>query len=247
MLRAASELGYAPSTLTLFRMMMHWRKDPKYEKALASSKFRSVQARFDILVKGGRDPDALTLQGLRLMEEGDHDRALDCFRRATKAWKSDPGKSAPPSAARPRPQVEFAEDGEVVLPTPQQPRWDWEASCVLGEADILKARGKPKEARELYRVAALELDSARGFLELANLMDGPRDGPERRKYLLKAAVSGQSAAFRELGVVEEMRAQHEGITERESTHRSLVSKEWYDLADEASPEKNDSTYGEMTT
>lgn len=192
--------------------------------------YRSAETRFQQVLKTGQDPDAFTLQGIILNDEGDHDRALHHFRSAHKTWTlSQQSRESVPS---PVPQVDVLEDGQVVLPKPREPRWEWEVACLLGEADILKMRGHLKQAKALYRVAALELDNPQGFLCLANLMDGPRESPERRMYLLKAAVSGQVDACRELGAVEELRAHEKGITERETEHRLLLSKEWVRLAND---------------
>lgn len=201
-----------------------------YEQLLQSTTFRSADARYRSLLRSGRDPNAFSLQGIIFSEEGAHDRALSSFQQARKAWASSQGKPERSVAASPVPKVEILASGQVVLPEPREPRWEWEASCVLGEADILKARGKLDLAAELYRVAALELDHPTGFVELAGLTAGPPDGPERRTYLLKAAVSGHPDACRELGHVEAMRAYEKGITEREKEYRLLLSDEWVRLA-----------------
>lgn len=229
MLRSASEMGYAPSTLTLRRFFHSMHRKPDYGKIKETVHFRAVNARFEDILIAGRDPDAFTLQGIILNDQGQHDDALTSFRRAHEAWAlSQPGRESDWS---PVPPVEHLNGGRIVLPKAREPRWEWEIACLLGEADIHKMHGHLKKATALYRVAALELDNVRGFHELATSMNGPRDSPERRVYLLKAAVSGQVEAFRELGAVEEMRAHEKGITEREMEHRLQLSKEWLRLAD----------------
>lgn len=230
-LRSASELGYAPSTVTLVRFLHAMRRRPGYDKIQQSILFRSAHASFDRVLKTREDPNAFSLQGSIRLEEGHGDHALRFFREAKKVWAERPDtKSAPPLPTTAVPQVQVSTDGEVVFPTPRAPKWEWEVVSVLGEADIHKVRGQLQKARNLYRVAALELDHPRGFLELARLTNGPRDAVLRRAYLLKAAVSGSVEACRELGGVEETRAQEKGITEREKETRLLMSKEWIRLA-----------------
>lgn len=166
------------------------------------------------------------------MDEGASDHALIYFREAREVWAEGQDTDSERSlSATHVPQVEFLDDGQVVFPTPRPAKWDWEAVSVLGEADCLKARGQLQQAKTLYQVAALELDHPRGFLELANLTDDPRDGAVRQAYLLKAAVSGSVEACQELGIVEKTRAREKGITEREKEVRLLMSKEWMRLAD----------------
>lgn len=236
MLRTASELGHDPSTLTLVRLLWQLTVQGNQTKSAGiqgSTMYRTAKARFDILLRDSQNPDALSLQGLMLAKQGDHDGALHHFRLASKVCASSQGAGAsePLSASSPPLQLEKSKDGDLlVLPEPREPRWEWEISCTLGEADILKARGHRKQAKRLYRVAALELDDRRAFWELANLTEGPRDSPERRTYLTKAAISGAVDACQELGAVEEMRAQETGITEREKEFRLLLSKEWLRLA-----------------
>ncbi|KAK7740581.1 hypothetical protein SLS53_005426 [Cytospora paraplurivora] len=123
---------------------------------------------------------------------------------------------------------------QIRLPPPREPRWEWETSCFLGRAGILERQGRPDEAAALYRVAALELDNPTGFWKLAQLAgDGPRDSPERRTYLLKAAISGVAEACRELGELEGIVAAgaRGGLPAREREERAKMSREWFRLAD----------------
>lgn len=252
MLRSASELDYTPSTITLVRI---FRTIPaeKFEQAAKSKLYKAANARFKAIVREGADPDALTMQGLTYANAGGKKKALDMFRRATKAWEEpgqrkessdavDLGAKEPKAPAAVRsPGIDglhdsseagrAAEADNYVLPEPREPRWAWEVSCVMGQADILHSQGDAREAERLYRVAAVELDNPRAFLQLAKLMDGPRDSPERRTYLLKAAVSGELDACREMGKLETMAAAQEGLSDKERAEHNMIGKEWFRLAD----------------
>lgn len=235
MLRSASELGYDPSTLTLIRIFSSVPAAMQ-KKAAASKMFIDADARFQRLLKKGTDPDALTLQGMILAKQGNqsHERlALDSFRKAEKAWEAKAQSSATPRASSSQSfSVEKAADPDYVsLPEPREPRWEWEVTWALGQAKILQKQKRTEEARDLYHVAALELDNPQGFWNLSCLMDGPRDSPERRTYLLKAAISGVQEACRELGVLEKMAAEREGLAEKDKANREMMSQEWFRLAD----------------
>lgn len=243
MLRSASELGYAPSTLTLVRVFTSMT-GANAGRAARSKIFIEAERRFQQIVTKGADPDALTLQGLIIAKSGGRDRdgrALEAFERAEKAWEAKAAagasKKKPADAAAP-PQDRGGGGGgedpgpdEVSLPAPREPRWEWEISCVLGQAGILQRHGRAAEALALYRVAALELDNPVGFWNLSRLMGGPRDAPERRTYLLKAAISGVADACRELGELEGMAAGREGLPRREREEHEKMSQEWFRLAD----------------
>lgn len=241
MLRSASELGYDPSTLTLVRVFTSM-SGANAGKAAKSKIFMEADKRFQQLVSRGADPDALTLQGLILAKSGVKDRnrrALEVFERAGKAWeakKTAAGASRHADAAAPTQDgsgggEEGSDPEEVSLPTPREPRWEWEISCVLGQAGILQRQGRASEALALYRVAALELDNPVGFWNLSQLMGGPRDSPERRTYLLKAAISGVTDACRELGELERMAAGREGLPRQKREEHEKMSQEWFRLAD----------------
>ncbi|KAF3769872.1 hypothetical protein M406DRAFT_284346 [Cryphonectria parasitica EP155] len=234
MLRSASEQGYSPSTLTLVRTFRSMPDRIFQERAAGTRLFQSADARFRELLRQGTDPDALTLQGIIEASHGDDlKRALAMFRRATEAyWKAHP-PSRPPATPSPPPPHDSSKGlvKQFTLPAPREPLWEWEVSCVLGQADILRRQGEKRAAEELYRVAALELDNPRAFLELARLMSGPRDSPERRAYLLKAAISGEVEACREMGKLERLAAEDKALPERERADHVLMSKEWFRLGE----------------
>ncbi|KAJ4391616.1 hypothetical protein N0V93_005235 [Gnomoniopsis smithogilvyi] len=254
MLRSASELGYTPSTLSLVRV---FRSVPPhmFDRAANTVMYREANARFQEIVKAGTDPDALTLQGIihaKSVEKGSRLKALAAFSQATTAWQTRqrengsvtkeiaavvPGKGTQASAATSdcvtnSDAVDAAADRRFTLPPPRQPRWEWEVSCILGQANILvQSRETTEEALKLFKVAALELDNPVGFLMLAKLMDGPRDSPERRVYLLKAAVSGDTEACQELGELEALAAARNDLSQKQRTEHKMLSKEWLRLAD----------------
>ncbi|ROW14926.1 hypothetical protein VPNG_03310 [Cytospora leucostoma] len=262
MLRSASELGYGPSTLTLMRVFTSMSGDAA-AKASKSRIFTEADRRFQQIVSRGADPDALTLQGIILAKSGAKDRArraLESFEKAERAWEASAAVSTSSSSSssssqdgssgsgtkKPDPNTPEDEGAssfdpqQIRLPPPREPRWEWETSCVLGRAGILERQGRPGEAAALYRVAALELDNPTGFWKLAQLAraagdgdGGRRDTPERRTYLLKAAISGVAEACRELGELEAIVAAggRGGLSAREREEREKMSREWFRLAD----------------
>lgn len=235
MLRSASELGYNPSTLTLMRILTSM-PPAMQKKAAASKMFIDANTRFQRLLQRGADPNALTLEGRNFAEKGTqaHDRqALDSFRRAEKAWEAK-AKSSEPSKASERPSFDIQKGSDpdyVSLPEPREPRWDWEVTWALEQARILETQKRTSEAMDMYRLAALELDNPQGFWNLARLMEGPRDSPERRTYLLKAAITGVQEACREMGMLEKMAAEREGLADKDRADREMLSLEWIRLAD----------------
>lgn len=215
--------------------------------------YREANARFQEAVKAGTDPNVLTLQGIihaKGLDMGSDVKALAAYRRAVEAWKKtnrengtveiEPdvtGRGTQASSVKPKhvtssEAVDAAASREFTLPPPRESRWDWEVSCILGQAYILaKNPGTAEEALELFRVAALELDNPQGFFMLAKLMGGPRDNLERRTYLLKAAISGDVEACREMGELEKLAAASHDLSQKERTEHDMLSKEWCRLAD----------------
>lgn len=254
MLRSASELGYVPSTLSLVRIF-HSMAPHMFDRAVNSIMYREANARFQQILRAGTDPDALTLQGIiyaKSVEKGSDVKALAAFDQATRAWQKRqrekgmvdeeteavvPGKGiqaavATSNSVSNNDAVEAPAGRHVTLPPPRKPRWDWEVSCVLEQAHILvRTQDTPAEALKLFRVAALELDNPFGFLMLAKLMGGPRNSPERRVYLLKAAISGVPEACREIGELEALDAARQDLSQQERAEHHMLSKEWLRLAE----------------
>lgn len=249
MLRSASELGYMPSTLSLVRIFTSMPSH-MFDKAASTVMYREANARFQEAVKEGTDPNALTLQGIIHAKSMHGMKAMAMFGRAKQAaMRQNPsvGEEGEPGAAGQGPQVAAATSQRVTrneavdaaaasreftLPPPREPRWEWEVSCVLGQANLLaRDMSTTAEAVKLFRVAALELDNPHGFFMLAKLMGGPRDSAERRTYLLKAAVSGDTEACRELGQLEKLAAASSDLSQKERDEHEMLSKEWSRLAD----------------
>ncbi|KAK3375117.1 hypothetical protein B0H63DRAFT_513109 [Podospora didyma] len=174
MLQTASDLGYGPSTMVLYRMLL---QAEDLNKGVQANLFRQIEPRFTslLLAPGGkRDPNLLTLQGLMLQRRGDDDAALQFFDQAIEAAA---GSKSSTNAA-----------GAVI----RKPRWELEATCYLGRGRILQKHDVPDVAEQSYRVAAFELDVADGYMELAQML--PESSSEREECLLKVAQSGHDKA-----------------------------------------------------
>ncbi|KAJ9137256.1 hypothetical protein NKR23_g9224 [Pleurostoma richardsiae] len=217
MLSSASELGHAPSTVTLASFAARSAQAPE------SLLFRRAQARLDDLVRDcrrGPGPDALTLRGMILAARGQDAAALRAFADAERqAVESAEGDAVAEGSGG-------AEDDVLRKEGPRPKRWQWEASCMLGRARVLLRMGRRAEAEAALRTAAAELDSPEGCLELARVL--PAESPEREAYLAKAAVSGLAEASAELAKMEEAKAQEVGAEERAEHER--WAEEWRLLA-----------------
>ncbi|KAL1880624.1 hypothetical protein Daus18300_001235 [Diaporthe australafricana] len=217
------------------------------KKAASSKMFVDADARFQKLLRQGTDPNVLTLQGNILAKAGVESKdkqALDMFRRAEEAWTvknpmssrqgdhaTQAGASSHTSGSRSFNLKEGTDPEYVTLPEPRERRWDWEVTWALDQAKILQRQNRTKEARDFYRIAALELDNPHGFWNLSCLVDAPQDSPERRTYLLKAAISGVQEACRELGLLEKTAAEDETLPQKVRADREKMSQEWFRLAD----------------
>ena len=186
MLLTASNLGYIPSTLSLMRMLTGV---PKQVFSRVKPAFRDAEAQFRRLVQAEKSPDAFTLQGLLLQQEGRADTyALNYFDKAIETA----ARNTPPSAEdQPKP-------AKQATPGVRSPRWAYEGTCHQQRGFILLRKGRTKEAVASFRIVALELDLADGHAELAKLL--PRDAPERETCLLKAAQAGNFDACRLLAL-----------------------------------------------
>jgi hypothetical protein len=96
MFGTASDLAYEASTITLIRLLIGAPKDSKF---VMSSLFQRAELRFKKILREGRNPDALTLQGMMLARDGgkhNEAEALAYFDRAIAAAALDTtGKFAP--------------------------------------------------------------------------------------------------------------------------------------------------------
>lgn len=186
----ASNLGYAPATLSLIALMAS-SDDQASSNQRAS--LPDVENRFKRLLQTEHNPDVLTLQGLMYLRDRRADAyALRYFDQAIQAARRIPYDESPSPTSQPHQQP------PVSAPTARPPRWTYEGPCHLERGIILAKQGRTAEAEASLRIAALELDLADGYAELAKLL--PQTAPERETYLLKAAQAGNAEACRVLAL-----------------------------------------------
>lgn len=197
-------LGYAPSILTLARMGL--------EKKLLNSSpnFAPTKEALEKLAASSTGPytkyrpDALTLLGSLYAELGTpagEDRALRCFSEAEKA------ASAPETKAE----------------------WEWRTMAISEQCKIYVRRKQTDRAHEVLRANVYELDNPKLCYQYAMLLD-PND-PKRMAMLEKAAISGNSAAAREMARMERIRAATEGLTDWERRASGVLGDEWFAIAE----------------
>ncbi|KAK0623125.1 hypothetical protein B0T14DRAFT_494656 [Immersiella caudata] len=189
MLQTASDLDYAPSTITVLRVILMMTKGGP-EASRYRSQFRNTLDKLGRLVQAGENPDAITLQGLLKVRSGnalkalkDFDAAIDAGRRVGDAYAPAPTKQ------RSRPGGSGDEDAAS---NQRAPQWMYEADCHVARGRILNQMGNREAALESFSIAALELDSPDGYLELGKNL--PLGSPRREECLLKAAMSGKTEA-----------------------------------------------------
>ena len=217
MLSTASELNYNPSTLSI--AMLVFKINPaKVEGAMKQDAVRLAFSRFRGLVGQGRDPDALTLEGLMQARRGENDAAMRSFTRAIKASKMSNAVQTPTLV--PSVDGDDMNRNSVVRPS----RWTWEASCYIEMGKIFVKRGKRAEGEAAFRVAAEELDMAEAHYEFGQLQ--PRDSAERLRHLTSAAGSGHKDACRALAELELETAQRTGLTKEEADEHRRRASEW---------------------
>ncbi|KAI1809480.1 hypothetical protein GGS20DRAFT_571794 [Poronia punctata] len=115
------------------------------------------------------------------------------------------------------------------------PDWQWKQSFALGVGAIRARRGELDKAEAAYKIAALELDTAEGYRELARLLErkiqmGKATEDETMgqysTYLLKAAISGDQEAARMLATREWRRAEEGGLSKWEDKKSRVLADEW---------------------
>ncbi|KAI0115794.1 hypothetical protein GGR51DRAFT_502139 [Nemania sp. FL0031] len=242
-------LDYAPSILTLLRsgQLRRVLGEPQFEPALEGLEriLRRIDDNSSRSSSNNNNKkstkqtsetrfaaDACTLRGLIYAAENTKDgdtNALRWFRRAyeinsaaptttqTSADKSQGSQAADPSSAG-----EEKESGK-----PDQ-HWQWKASFALGVAAIRMKRGELAKARAMYEMASSELDDARGYLGMANLLEkmGEAGTEKYTKCLEKAAISGNAEAMRKMGARERERAAEDGLSKWERRKRQVIAEEW---------------------
>lgn len=187
-LRTAAEFDYDPSVIAFVRFFQESLGEPSSRQARIF--LQPITDRFTKLVKEGRNPDALTLQALIELSKGKRDKALSHFNRAIVAAASGNNIFAPALTKHDH------LNSRMVGPSTdsqREPRWCSEAECYYHLGVIQAHRGHLEAAEASFRVGALELDDARSYLELAKLL--PKESPEHRAHLIKAAISGNRDAL----------------------------------------------------
>ncbi|KAH6636230.1 hypothetical protein F5144DRAFT_171512 [Chaetomium tenue] len=211
MLIMASNLGYAPSTLTVVGMVAQTGRQPKNAKSTA---WRAFDTNFKRLVRTGNSPDIFTLQGLLAKLQGDADNyVMSCLDKAIQAARSIPRSIADQPAPK-----------NQDTPAGRKPRWTYEAFCHLGRGRILLKLNRTREALASFKIAALELDHPDGYAELAKLL--PPDAPERETYLIMAAQAGNFEACRLLALLMADRAADPALPRGERAVASKMAHEW---------------------
>ncbi|AEO68883.1 e78fdafe-4033-4a4d-a8f8-5b3655952946 [Thermothielavioides terrestris] len=217
MLMTASSLGYAPATLSLMAVLA---RAPDDMFSRWKPQLRDVEARFKRLLQTEKTPDALTLQGLLYLRERQSDahalryfdHAIQAARRMSPHNPDHPHQHSPPTTHQP------------AGPSTRPPRWTYEGSCYLERGHILLRQGQTDEATASFRVAALELDLADGYAELAKLL--PPGAPTRETYLLKAAQAGNLEACRLLALDAADKAADPARGRAERAEAATLAREW---------------------
>ncbi|KAI8963535.1 hypothetical protein F5Y11DRAFT_142999 [Daldinia sp. FL1419] len=203
----ATMLGYAPSILTLGRMVYKGGgkggdiHQPEYEyvkeglEALVAAPNRSPEFR----------PDALTLAALMQIKRnapGNIARAAKLLEDAEKTYVAAGGKAV----------------------------WTWRGSAALALSKIYLDQKQPRRAREVLAAAAKESDDPVVCFRYAMMLE--KSDPERSRLIQRAAVSGVEEAAREMA--EEMAAgsKEEGLGAWERKVRELMAEEWRRIAGE---------------
>jgi Tfp pilus assembly protein PilF len=203
MLTAASSLGYTPSTLSLIRILTQAGNVKLTERR---EMFRDTVARFKQLLQTGKNPDALTLQGLLLLREGNDTYALKYFDQAIEAARSKDSAD------------------QQLSPAVRKPRWSYEGSCHQQRGLVLMKQGQREAATAAFKTVALELNLAEGYLELAKLL--PQNAPERETYLIKAAQAGKFEACERLALDAIDKAVEPGLSQADRKYAAKMAYEW---------------------
>lgn len=193
MLRTASDLNYDPSTLSLLRLVLRTTsggpESIKYKNAL-----HGPLIKFRLLIPEGRNPDVLTIDGALRIRRGDARGALESFNRAIKAAAAPGGRVFAPAPT----QEELKHRSAAPPPPVRKPAWALESMCHLERGHLLFQQGNRAAAEAAFRVAAVELDTAAGYLELGKML--PVGSSERESCLLKAILTGKTDAIPLLSV-----------------------------------------------
>ncbi|KAI1354545.1 hypothetical protein F5Y01DRAFT_273213 [Xylaria sp. FL0043] len=245
-LHTLSGLGYMPSTLTLVRFALsrNVQGQPQFEPAVEAlerilrrigdgSSSSSGDAKS--VSKGHKSDfaaDACTLRALIYEKENTREGDINALRWFRRAYElGQPTSSTADQVQKREAGEENASEGEVEAAT-FDPRWQWKTSFALGVGRIRMRRGELEKARDMYAMAAAELDNANGYLSLADALEkmGQTDTEKYVESLEKAAISGNLEAARKLGEREWGRTVEGGLSKWEKRKRQVVAEEWMGIA-----------------
>ncbi|KAL2260702.1 hypothetical protein VTK26DRAFT_5218 [Humicola hyalothermophila] len=204
MFMTASSLKYAPSTLTLMRMLTGYKRS---EFAKHRPKFRDAEMHFRSLLQTDKSPDVLTLQGFLLLCENREAQALKYFDLALQTSNSN-----------------LSEEEIRRKIVRRKPRWTYEASCHLKRGAILSNLGRKEEAAASFRIAAYELDVPEAFVQLARLL--PKNAPETEICLAKAAQAGDHEACEILALHAINKAADSRLSRADRGFNAKMAREW---------------------
>ncbi|KAI1304321.1 hypothetical protein F5Y03DRAFT_175326 [Xylaria venustula] len=248
-LHTLSSLGYTPSILTMVRLALtrNLLGQPQFEPVVEGLEriLRRVgdgrSGSKSVVSKENRSDfaaDACTLRALiyekENTREGDNN-ALRWFRRAYELGQ-------PTTAGDPVDEPGRGKEGEGVASTrtetaPFNPSWQWKASFALGVGRIRANRGEMEKARDMYAIAASELDNAEGYWLLADVLEkmGETGSEQYAQSLEKAAISGNRNAARKVASREWDRAVEPGLNRWEKRKRQIVAEEWMAVSGATAP------------
>lgn len=211
-LQTATLLDYAPSILEMTNLYYRVRENrPLSKRAAVPPVFLISLNKFDALVSTGQNPDALALKAMIMASQGHEEESGKWYLKARRVgMKLYPGTYTTPPTRPVR--------------APRWPRWLHEAECHVQAGRALLGVGKVEEAKAAFAFGAFELDDAAGLTEYAKLL--PDDVPEKREFLVRAAISGYPPASVEIGKNELLLAAQERLTEEERSWHRLVGREW---------------------
>ncbi|RYP67485.1 hypothetical protein DL771_007216 [Monosporascus sp. 5C6A] len=168
---------------------------------LGGRQFSAAEEAFARLLARRDDPDACTLQGLIYAKQDSRaadDRASEWFRRAIQIGGEEPGA------------------------------WEWQLSCVMGLATIYVKQKHGKQAKEMLRYAAVNLDIPEACWLYASVLD--KHDAKRPSWLKKAAASGIEAAARELAQIELAGLDDGGLSRKKRAEKAALAEEWLGIA-----------------
>ncbi|KAI1431419.1 hypothetical protein GGR50DRAFT_80281 [Xylaria sp. CBS 124048] len=246
-----ADMDHVPSILVLMQMDLQkpFTRYPKFESVI--ERFEHLLRRIENSKSRGKDSgnidfaaDALTLAGLFAASEKTHEgdsKALRWFRRAFEigsAAESSAKTTSPPTDEGPNRNGPNDTQGGISqsLELPEDayfdPNWQWKVSFALNVGMIHMKRGNLELARQMFRMAAYDLDNRMGYYKLAELLEktGQADNKEYTEALEKAAVSGSQEAARKLAAVERDRAAVAGLGNWERRKSEVLAEEWMAIA-----------------